>query len=157
LKRSRPRAWAAAAIVRASSAMSRVLVFSGEAPKPGISKGDDPVPAAQQLVRGGEPEPAGAVQMNERRPLSRPHIADAKPVRLDETFAEPGCHCRLLLFSDVADVRQHPLAKQFERFHQLVGIFRARGLERQIDDAGADLFATLLQLRDDLLRSFGLR
>src|SRR5437773_748177 len=42
-------------------------------------------------------------------------------------------------FSDVADVRQHLLAEQFERFHQLVGIFRARGLEKQIDDAVADL------------------
>jgi len=37
LQRSRPRAWAAA-IVRASSAMSRLRVFSAEAPKPGISK-----------------------------------------------------------------------------------------------------------------------
>src|ERR1700736_2507170 len=55
-------------------------------------------------------------------------------------------------FSDVADVRQHLLAEQFERFHQLVGIFRARGLERQIDDISADLFAALLQLRDDLVR-----
>jgi hypothetical protein len=32
---------------------------------------------------------------------------DAKRVRLDETLAEPSCHCRLILFSDVADVRQH--------------------------------------------------
>src|SRR5262249_58516657 len=43
------------------------------------------------------------------------------------------------LYSDVADVRQHLLSEQFERFHQLVGMFRARGLERQIDDAAADL------------------
>jgi hypothetical protein len=61
-------------------------------------------------------------------------VPDAKPVRLDETLAEPGCHCRRSLFSDVADVRQHLLAEQFERFHQLVGMFRARGLERQIDE-----------------------
>jgi hypothetical protein len=31
-------------------------------------------------------------------------------------------------------------------------MFRARGLERQIDDAGADLCAGLYQLRDDLVR-----
>src|SRR5215471_4944539 len=31
-------------------------------------------------------------------------------------------------------------------------MFRARGLERQIDDASADLFSGLLQLRDDLVR-----
>jgi hypothetical protein len=49
-------------------------------------------------------------------------------------------------------VRQHVLAEQFQRFHQLVRMFRARGLERQIDDADADLFAALLQLRDDLIR-----
>jgi hypothetical protein len=30
------------------------------------------------------------------------------------------------LISDIADVRQHLLAEQFERFHQLAGIFRAR-------------------------------
>src|SRR6266446_757196 len=64
----------------------------------------------------------------------------------------PAAICRLLLFSDVADVRQHFLAEQFERFHQLIGIFRARGLERQIDDAGAYLVAALLQLRDYLVR-----
>jgi len=45
--------------------------------------------------------------------------------------------------SDVADVRQHLLSEQFERFHQLVRMFRARGLERQVDDAGADLLAAL--------------
>src|SRR5215469_11685053 len=56
------------------------------------------------------------------------------------------------LYSDVADVRQHLLSEQFERFHQLVGMFRARGLERQIDDAAADLSASLLQLGDDLVR-----
>jgi hypothetical protein len=55
-------------------------------------------------------------------------------------------------FSDVADVRQHLRAEQFERFHQCVGIFRARGLERQIDDAAADLCAALFQLRDDLVQ-----
>src|SRR6516225_82992 len=53
--------------------------------------------------------------------------------------------------SDVADVREHLLAEQFERFHQLVWVFRARGLKRQIDDAAADLSAGLLQLRDDLV------
>src|SRR5215469_14933702 len=31
-------------------------------------------------------------------------------------------------------------------------MFRARGLEKQIDDAAADLLAALLQLRDDLIR-----
>ena len=93
-----------------------------------------------------------AARMNERRPFPRLHIPDAKPVRLDETLAAPGGHCRRPLFSDVADVRQHLLAEQFERFHQLVGMFRARGLERQIDDSDADLFAALLQLRDDLVR-----
>ena len=66
--------------------------------------------------------------------------------------ASAGAICRLLLFSDVADVRQHLLAEEFERFHQRVGIFRARGLERQIDDAAADLLAGVLQLRDDLVR-----
>jgi hypothetical protein len=55
-------------------------------------------------------------------------------------------------FSDVADVRQHLLAEQFERFHQCVGVFRARGLERQIDDAAVDLCAGLFQLLDDVLR-----
>jgi hypothetical protein len=80
-------------------------------------------------------------------------IPDAKkPIRLDESLAEPAYHCHRPLFSDVADVRQHLLAEQFERFHQLIGMFRARGLERQIDDADADLFAALLQLRDDLVR-----
>jgi hypothetical protein len=63
----------------------------------------------------------------ECRPFPRLHIPDAKPVRLDETLAAPGGHCRRPLFSDVADVRQHLLAEQFERFHQLVGMFRARG------------------------------
>jgi hypothetical protein len=38
------------------------------------------------------------------------------------------------LFSDVADVRQHLLAEQFERFDQLVRIIRARCLERQYAD-----------------------
>ena len=33
-----------------------------------------------------------------------------------------------------------------------VGTFRARGLEKQIDDSGADLLAALLQLRDNLVR-----
>ena len=33
--------------------------------------------------------------------------------------------------SDVADVRQHLLSEQFERFHQLVRMCRARGLERR--------------------------
>jgi hypothetical protein len=56
------------------------------------------------------------------------------------------------LISDIADVRQHLLAEQFERFHQLAGIFRARCLEWQIDDAGADLFATLIELCHDLVR-----
>ena len=70
-------------------------------------------------------------------------MADVKPVRRDKTLAEPGRHFRALLFSDVADVRQHLLAEQFERFHQRVRIVRARGLERQIDDAAADLFAGL--------------
>jgi hypothetical protein len=51
-------------------------------------------------------------------------------------------------FSDVADVRQHLLAEQLKRFHQFVRMFQARGLERQIDDAAADLFPALLQLRD---------
>src|SRR5207253_11028938 len=32
------------------------------------------------------------------------------------------------------------------------GCSEPRGLERQIDDAGADLFAALLQLREDLVR-----
>jgi len=49
-------------------------------------------------------------------------------------------------------VRQHLLAEQFERFYQLVGMFRARGLERQIAAAAADLSGGLLQLRDDLAR-----
>src|ERR1700751_4605421 len=84
--------------------------------------------------------------------MRHPHIPDAKPVRLDETLSDPGCYCRRPLFSDVANVRQHFLAEQCERFHQLVGMFRARGLERQIDDAAADLSAGLLQLRDDLVR-----
>src|SRR5215469_18319354 len=53
--------------------------------------------------------------------------------------------------SDVADVWQHLLAAQFERFHQPVGIFRARSLERQIDDAAADLSAGLFELRYDLV------
>ena len=65
----------------------------------------------------------------ECRPFPRLHKPDAKPVRLDETLAEPGCHCRRPLFSDVADVRQHLLAEQFQRFHQRAGVFRARGLE----------------------------
>ena len=60
---------------------------------------------------------------------------------------------KVCFFLDVADVRQHLLAEEFERFHQLVGIFRARGLERQIDDAAADLSAGLFQLRDDLVRT----
>jgi hypothetical protein len=51
-----------------------------------------------------------------------------------------------------ADVRQHFLAEQLGRFHQLAEIFRARGLKRQIDDADADPFAALLQLRDYLVR-----
>src|ERR1700719_404201 len=54
-------------------------------------------------------------------------IPDAKkPIRLDESLAEPAYHCHRPLFSDVADVRQHLLAEQFERFHQLIGMFRAR-------------------------------
>ena len=65
---------------------------------------------------------------------------------------EPGCHYRRHLCSDVADVRQHLVAEQIERFHQLVGMFRARGLEKQIDDAAADLFTGLFQVRDDLVR-----
>jgi hypothetical protein len=36
--------------------------------------------------------------------------------------------------------------------HQRVGTFRARGLEKQIDQAGTDLLAALLQLRDDFAR-----
>ena len=66
--------------------------------------------------------------------------------------AESGCYLPLLLFSDVADMRQHLLAEQFERFHQLVGMFRAGGLERQIDDAAADLSAGMFQLRENLVR-----
>src|SRR5438105_6131673 len=54
-----------------------------------------------------------------------------------EAFSRnPAAICRRPLFSDGADVRQHVLAEQFQRFHQLVRMFRARGLERQIDDAG---------------------
>jgi hypothetical protein len=49
-------------------------------------------------------------------------------------------------------VRQHLLAEELERFHQRVGVFRARGLERQINAAAADLLACLLQLCDDLVR-----
>jgi len=59
---------------------------------------------------------------------------------LSRFLAESGCYLPLLLFSDVANMRQHLLPEQFERLHQLVGMFRAGGLERQIDDAGADLF-----------------
>ena len=47
------------------------------------------------------------------------------PVRFGagRAFLEPP------LISDIADVRQHLLAEQFERFHQLAGIFRAPCLE----------------------------
>src|SRR5262249_17516999 len=57
-----------------------------------------------------------------------------------------------LFFSDAADVRQDRFAKQFTPFHQGVGMFRTRGVEKQVDDAAADLLAALLQLRDDLIR-----
>ena len=46
----------------------------------------------------------------ECRPFPRLHIPDVKPVRLDETLAEPGCHCHRPLFSDVADVRRLALS-----------------------------------------------
>ena len=65
-------------------------------------------------------------------------MADAEPLRRDEPLRNPAAIARR--GSDVADVRQHLLAEQFERFHQLVGIFRARGVEKQIDDAATDLF-----------------
>ena len=38
------------------------------------------------------------------------------------------------VFSDVADVRQHLLAEQFERFHQGVGTFRTRGLQQRVSE-----------------------
>ena len=39
-------------------------------------------------MRRREPQPAGAVQMHQRRPLPCLGVADAKPVGLDKTLAE---------------------------------------------------------------------
>jgi len=50
-----------------------------------------------------------AARMNERRRLPRLQYRMRKPVRLDETLANPAAICRLLLFQMVADVRQHLL------------------------------------------------
>src|SRR6516162_7724455 len=57
------------------------------------------------------------------------------------------------LVSKIADVRQYLFAEQFERIHQQAQITRTRGLEHQIDNAGANLVATTLDLADDRVRT----
>src|SRR6516162_2873814 len=53
----------------------------------------------------------------------------------------------------IADVRQHLFAEQFESLHQRAQVTRTGGLEHQIDDAGADLVATAFDLFDDRVRT----
>src|SRR5215831_1791219 len=55
--------------------------------------------------------------------------------------------------SQIADVRQHPSAEQFESLHQRAQVIRVGGLEHQIGDAGADLVATAFDLPDDRVRT----
>src|SRR5499426_1192856 len=55
--------------------------------------------------------------------------------------------------SQIADVRQHLFAEQFESLHQRAQVIRMGGLDHQIDDAGADLVATAFDLPDDRVRT----
>ena len=148
---------------------------------------DDAELLREQIVRRAQPQPAGAVQVYERRALPRLHVSDAEPIRLDKAFAKslshvlpfqikthreghkdarrsrrmspsscPSSNLRILrgrCFNlDIADVRQHLAAEQFELLHHRASVARAGIGQADIDDADADLLARLTELLDHPLR-----
>src|SRR5579863_6993683 len=70
------------------------------------------------------------------------------------TKAAPGaasscCSATVLSFSNVADLRQHLLAEQFQGAHQRIDVAVARRLQQNVDDAGAHDLLALFDLLDD--------
>ena len=103
---------------------------------------DHPVMPAQQVVRRCQAHAAGAVQMHQRRPLARFHVADAEPVRLDEAFAER--------HDQISRMRGRTLRPNRSSASIIAPVSPMPGsCQRQVEHAGADLLAAVADLLDD--------
>src|SRR5437763_9670426 len=123
-----------------------VFVFSGEAPKPGISKAMTRNCLAKRSCAGVNRNPPAPCRCTSAGPCPASMYRMRKP----SASTNPS---RKSLTSNLANVRQDLAAEQVDGAHQRIDIARSRRMQGEVEHAGADLVAAALDLVDDRVRA----